>query len=72
MEAISIYLLERGKTADEMTSYGGYRKSEPNMLEWKAVIETVINIRFYKFLDFFLSQTKDLQVHQTSQLYIFL
>lgn len=72
MEAISIYLLERGKTADEMTSYDGYRKSEPNMLEWKAVIETVINITFYKFLDFFLSQTKDLQVHQTSQPYIFL
>lgn len=72
MEAISIYLLERGTSADEMTSYGGYRKSEPNMLEWKAVIETVINIKFYKFLDFFLSQTKDLQVHQTSQPYIFL
>lgn len=72
MEAISIYLLERGTSADEMTSYGGYRKSESNMLEWKAVIETVINIRFYKFLDFFLSQTKDLQVHQTSQPYIFL
>lgn len=66
MEAISIYLLERGTSADEMTSYGGYRKSEPNMLEGKAVIETVI------FLDFFLSQTKDLQVHQTSQPYIFL
>lgn len=70
MEAISIYLLERGTSADEMTSYGGYRKSEPNMLEGKAVIETVINITFYKFLDFFLLQTKDLQVHQTSQPYI--
>lgn len=47
MEAISIYLLERGTSADEMTSYDGYGKSEPNMLERKAVIETVINITFY-------------------------